>query len=129
MFTQSYQTHLQRQLSPQHWRILYHLLLLLQVFHSVNLESLATLLPVAMTFAGRRKALQRLLTALDIKTHWFPLLTSLLKARLLPGSTLYLIVDRTQWKHRNLCLFCHFRPRRIRLREITKAIGMNLTSG
>ncbi|NJM00677.1 MAG: IS4 family transposase [Synechococcaceae cyanobacterium SM2_3_2] len=57
-----------------------------------------------MTFAGRRKALQRLLTALDIKTHWFPVLTSLLKARFLPGSTLYLIVDRTQWKHRNLLM-------------------------
>ncbi len=57
-----------------------------------------------MTFAGRRKALQRLLTALDIQTHWFPLVTSLLKARFSPGSTLYVIVDRTQWKHRNLLM-------------------------
>ncbi|NJL98099.1 MAG: hypothetical protein HC924_04390 [Synechococcaceae cyanobacterium SM2_3_2] len=95
MLPQSYQIHLQRQLSPQHWRILHHLLLLIQVFHSVNLESLATLLPIAMTFASRRQALQRLLTALDIQTHWFRLITALLKARFSPHSTLYVILNRT----------------------------------
>ena len=48
---------------------------LLQLIKKVNLESLATALPIPIAFESRRKRIQRFLSlpTLNIETIWFPI--------------------------------------------------------
>lgn len=57
-----YQTHLQSQLSRSEYLLLTILLNLLQSIKQVKIETLATALPLPITFESRRKKIQRFLS-------------------------------------------------------------------
>lgn len=72
----------------------------------MQLETLATALPLPITFDSRRKKLQRFLSLpqLTIEKIWFPLLQAWLKADIAPQQVLYLAIDRTKWGWINLLM-------------------------
>lgn len=99
-----YQTHLQSQLSQADYLLLTLLVNLLQSIKKVKLETLATALPLPITFESRRKKIQRFLSLpqLTIEKIWFPIFQAWLKTELEPQQVLYLAIDRTKWGRINL---------------------------
>lgn len=99
-----YQTHLKSQLSLAEYLFLQILINLLQSLKKVSLETLATALPIPITFESRRKKIQRFLSLpnLTIENLWFPLVTTWLKTYFQPNQIVYLVLDRTAWKCINL---------------------------
>jgi len=71
-----YQTHLQSQLNRAVTTLLVNLL---QSIKQVKLETLATALPLPITFNSRRKSPKISITQLTLETIWFPILQSWLK--------------------------------------------------
>jgi len=71
-----YQTHLQSQLNRADYLLLTLLVNLLQSIKQVKLETLATALPLPITFNSRQKV-QRFLSLpqLTLETIWFPILS------------------------------------------------------
>jgi len=69
-----YQTHLQSQLNPD-YLLLTLLVNLLQSIKQVKLETLATALPLPITFNSRRKSPKISLPQLTLETIWFPILS------------------------------------------------------
>ena len=101
-----YQTHLQSQLSRSEYLLLTILLNLLQSIRQVKLETLATALPLPITFNSRRKKIQRFLSLpqLTIEKIWFPILQAWLKTDFIPQQVLYIAIDRTKWGCINLLM-------------------------
>ncbi len=99
-----YQTHLHTQLNRSEYLLLTILINLLQSIKQVKLETLATALPLPITFNSRRKKLQRFLSLpqLTIENIWFPILQAWLKAEFVPQKVLYIAIDRTKWGRINL---------------------------
>lgn len=106
MLPQFYQNHFQQQLKASEYLILKILLILIQNHKLVNLEKLATLLPIPIKFESRRRQLQRFLTLpiLNISRLWFPLIREILKIYFPPPQRLLLAIDRTQWQRRNILM-------------------------
>lgn len=73
-----YQTHLQSQLNRAEYLLLIMLVNLLQSLKQVKIETLATALPLPITFESRRKKIQRFLSLpqLTLEKIWFPILQS-----------------------------------------------------
>ncbi|MEP0925240.1 IS4 family transposase [Leptolyngbya sp. FACHB-711] len=82
------------------------LVALLQRERNVSMERLATLFAQPIQFESRRRNLQRFLQLpqLNLKALWFPILTYWLKQHFHRGQDVYLVIDRTQWKHHNLLM-------------------------
>lgn len=101
-----YQTHLQSQLNRADYLLLTLLVNLLQSIKQVKLETLATALPLPITFNSRRKKVQRFLSLpqLTLETIWFPILQSWLKNEFEPQQVLYVAIDRTKWGCINLLM-------------------------
>ena len=101
-----YQTHLKSQLSRPEYLLLIILLNLLQSIKQVKLETLATALPLPITFNSRRKKIQRFLSLpqLTLENIWFPILQAWLKADFIPQQVLYIAIDRTKWGCINLLM-------------------------
>jgi hypothetical protein len=115
-----YQTCLQANLSPTQYLTLEILIHLLQSYRTVQLEKLAALFPQPITFESRRRNLQRFLQLpqLSVKLLWFPLIKQIIKQefsqkdknhhqsrklkKLRHLGHLLLVIDRTEWKGRNL---------------------------
>jgi hypothetical protein len=99
-----YQTHLQSQLNRSNFLFLSCLVQLLQSVQQVRLETIATHLPLPITFESRRRKLQRFLKLpqLSFEQLWFPILTRWLQAAWHPQSLLHLAMDRTSWGRINL---------------------------
>ncbi len=99
-----YQTHLQSQLSQADYLLLTLLVNLLQSIKKVKLETLATALPLPITFESRRKKIQRFLSLpqLTIEKIWFPIFQAWLTTEFEPQQFLYLAIDRTKWGRINL---------------------------
>lgn len=99
-----YQTHLKSQLSLAEYLFLQILINLLQSLKKVSLETLATALPIPITFESRRKKIQRFLSSpnLTIEKMWFPLVTTWLSTDFQPEKLVYLVLDRTAWGCINL---------------------------
>jgi hypothetical protein len=106
MLPPSYQTHLQSQLSRAEYLLLTLLVNLLQSIKLVLLETLATALPLPITFNSRRKKVQRFLSLpqLTLEKIWFPILQSWLKNEFEPQQVLYVAIDRTKWGCINLLM-------------------------
>jgi hypothetical protein len=106
MLPPSYQTHLQSQLSRAEYLLLTLLVNLLQSSRQVKLETLATALPLPITFNSRRKKIQRFLSLpqLTLSKIWFPILQSWLKNEFEPQQVLYVAIDRTKWGCINLLM-------------------------
>jgi Transposase DDE domain len=99
-----YQTHLQSQLQQGNYLLLSCLVQLLQSVKQVRLETIATHLPLPVTFESRRRKLQRFLKLpqLSFEQLWFPILIHWLQSRWSPQSLLHLAIDRTSWSKINL---------------------------
>ncbi len=104
MIPEFYQTHLKSQLSLAEYLLLKILLTLLQSTKKVSLETLATALPIPITFESRRKKIQRFLSlpSLTIEKIWFPIVTTWLKTHFTSAKIIYVVIDRTNWACVNL---------------------------
>lgn len=101
-----YQEHLELQLRRSQYLLLSCLIHLLQTIKQVRLETLATALPLPITFESRRRKLQRFLKLpqLTFETLWFPVILAWIKAEFDPSSLLSLAIDRTSWAGVNLLM-------------------------
>ena len=99
-----YQTYLKSQLSLAEYLFLQILINLLQVSKQVKLETLATVLPIPITFESRRKRIQRFLSlpSLTIEKIWLPLVATRLSIYWQAEKMIYLVIDRTAWGRGNL---------------------------
>jgi hypothetical protein len=104
MVPKFYQTHLKSQLSLAEYLLLKILLTLLQSIKKVSLETLATALPIPITFESRRKKIQRFLSlhSLTIEKIWFPIVTAWLETQFTSEKIIYVVIDRTSWACVNL---------------------------
>jgi len=77
---------------------------LLQVHRDVRIEKLASHYPLPIKQESRRRHLQRFLAlpALSIPIVWFPLIKQIIQEYCPQNKPLYLALDWTQWKDKNL---------------------------
>ena len=101
-----YSKHLKKQFSYSQYLILVILIHLLQDLQTVSLEELARRFPVPIQLRSRVKKIQRFLSLsqFNIKTVWFPILESWLKTEWQSNKTIYLAIDRSQWRAINLLM-------------------------
>jgi hypothetical protein len=101
-----YQAHLKSQLSRAEYLFLQILINILQAIKNVNLEKLATALPLPILFESRRKKIQRFLSQpnWNIETIWLPIIRVWLESYFTPGQVLYVVIDRTSWGCINLLM-------------------------
>lgn len=106
MLPPSYQACLAAQLSQIQLITLTLLVALLQKERQVSLERLATLFAQPIQFESRRRNLQRflILPQLSAKALWFPIVKHWLKRHFKAGKRIWVVIDRTQWKHHNLLM-------------------------
>ncbi len=99
-----YQKHLKSQLSLPEYLLLKILINLLQSIKKVSLESLATILPIPITFESRRKRIQRFLSLPNLKIEkiWFPIVTEWLETQFTSETIIHVVIDRTNWAWVNL---------------------------
>lgn len=99
-----YQTHLKSQFSLAEYLLLKILINILQSIKKVSLETLATALPIPITFESRRKKIQRFLSlpSLTIEKIWFPIVTTWLATHFTGEKIIYVVIDRTNWAGVNL---------------------------
>ncbi len=104
MLPKFYQTHLKSQLSLAEYLLLQILLTLLQSIKKVSLETLATALPIPITFESRRKKIQRFLSlpSLTLEKIWFPIVTTWLETHFTCPEIIYVVIDSTNWAGINL---------------------------
>ena len=81
MIPEFYQNHLKSQLTLAEYIFLKIMLHLLQSIKKVNLEKLASSLPLPIKFESRRKRIQRFLSLPNLKIEkiWFPIIAELLR--------------------------------------------------
>ena len=101
-----YQTHLEKQLESSELLFLELLINVLQDIKEVNLEKIATALPLPILFESRRKKVQRFLSlpSLNIETMWFPIIKSWLAQNFPRNQSIKLVIDRTIWQRKNLIM-------------------------
>ncbi|MBD2124629.1 hypothetical protein [Trichocoleus sp. FACHB-262] len=78
--------------------------LLLPTLKSIKLESLAANLPIPIQSESRLRKLKRFLSSseLSFERLWHPILIEQLHKIHAPGASIYVALDRTQWKQTNL---------------------------
>lgn len=106
MLPELYRTSLKNQLSQAQFLTLEILVWLLQAHKQIKIERLAAYFPLPILFESRRRHIQRflLLRVLSIPIIWFPIIEAIIKLKFNPGERIYLAIDRTQWKDKNLFL-------------------------
>ena len=79
-------------------------ILMLQSYRIIQIEKLASILPIPIKYQSRRRHLQRFLALpqLTTKCIWFPIIKKWLKINQTPKRVCYLAIDRTRWQERNL---------------------------
>ena len=99
-----YQTHLRSCLSPAQFLLLLLVIQLLQTLKTVKLESLAANLPIPIQSESRLRKLKRFLSLSEFTFErlWHPILVEQLHRAHAPGASIYVALDRTQWKQTNL---------------------------
>jgi hypothetical protein len=104
MLPEFYRISLQNQLTYSQLLTLEILVWLLQVHKQVKLERLAAHFPLPILFESRRRHIQRFLnlSVLSISLIWFPIIEMVIQGKIKLGQRLYLAIDRTQWKDKNL---------------------------
>lgn len=99
-----YQKYFEENLSPAQWGLLQLLIWLLQTQKQVRIERLASCLPLPILYESRRKKVRRFLVlpTLSVSLLWFPLIKLIVKQEFKDGTRLIMVLDRTQWKSRNV---------------------------
>jgi hypothetical protein len=101
-----YQKHLENQLEPSELLLLTILINILQEIRDISIEKIATALPLPILFESRRKKIQIFLSLplIDTKKIWFPIIKDWLEQTFGLSQIIYLVVDRTCWKEKNLIM-------------------------
>jgi hypothetical protein len=104
MLPKFYQNCLESQLNPRQYRSIQILLYLLQNHKTVQIEKLSALFGLPIKYESRRRHIQRLLhlAQMSVKSLWFPLFKKILKQHYQKKKTCYVVIDRTQWRDRNI---------------------------
>ena len=91
MLSTLYQQHLENRLKPSELLFFNVLINVLQNIKEVNLEKIATVLPIPILFESRRKKIQRFLSlpSLNIKTLWFPIIKDWVAQNFLDNQPIY----------------------------------------
>ena len=78
--------------------------LILQSYRTIQIEKLASILPIPIKYQSRRRHIQRFLVLpqLTTKCTWFPIIKKWLKINQSRKKVCYLAIDRTRWQERNL---------------------------
>lgn len=99
-----YQACLKNQLNPRQYRSVQILMWLLQSHKTVQIEKLAALLGLPIQYESRRRHLQRLLKLPQISAPclWFPIFKQIVKKYCRHQKPVYVVIDRTQWRDRNI---------------------------
>ena len=94
MLPELYQTHFQKYLKPCDYVLLEILINLLQSIKQVNLEKIATSLPLPILFESRRKKIQRFLSLPEwkVKTIWLSLMSQWINTSVNRREVLYLYI-------------------------------------
>jgi len=84
----------------------------LQDIKEVSLEKLANALRLPILFESRRQKVQPFLSLpiLQISKLWFPLIKDCLAQNFMSNDAIYLVIDRTKWKRKNLTGFSLRQP-------------------
>lgn len=79
---------------------------LLQIYKTISIELLATIYEMPIQMESRRKAIQRFLAleSLVIAKIWFMIIKNEFILKTSSKKVLLIIIDRTQWKERNLLM-------------------------
>ncbi|WP_144054295.1 transposase [Pleurocapsa sp. PCC 7319] len=95
---------MEKLLTPRQYATLRIVVLLLQNYRTIQIEKLASLLPIPLKYQSRRRHLQRflMLPKLTPKCIWFPIIKKWLKINQTNKRICYVAIDRTRWKERNL---------------------------
>lgn len=114
MLPKLYQIHFQQYLKASDYLLLEILINLLQSIKQVNLEKLATSLPLPILFESRRKKIQRFLSlpAFQVKTIWLSLIYQWIDESIEPKEVLHLAIDRTRWQSINILVISWIYHRR-----------------
>lgn len=77
---------------------------MLQSYRTIQIEKLASILPIPIKYQSRRRHLQRFLNIpqLSNKCIWFPIIKKWLKTNQHRKKVYYVAIDRTRWQERNL---------------------------
>jgi hypothetical protein len=104
MLPKSYQNQLKSQVDERTYLLIEIVINLLQAVKTVNLEKLATFLPMPILFESRRRKIQRFLKlpGLTIENLWVPLIKIWIESELGQNKIYYLVIDRTNWGEINL---------------------------
>jgi hypothetical protein len=104
MIPEFYQNHFKSQLSQAEYLLLKIVINILQSIKDVNLETLATVIPMPIKFESRRKKLQRFLSLpnFTIEKIWFPIVMTWLETYFEKSKIIYIAIDRTSWGRINL---------------------------
>ena len=104
MLLSLYQISLENQLEPSELLFLSLMINVLQDVKQVSWEKLATVLPLPILFASRRKKIQRFLSlpSFNIETLWFPIIEKWLGQKFVKDQAIYMAIDRTSWCQLNL---------------------------
>ncbi len=101
-----YKKHLEKQFNYPQYLILLILLNLLQNLKTVRLEELARRSPFPIKLKSRIVKLQRFLSLkqFNIKTLWFPIISSWIQEELNCGEVIEIVIDQSQWRSINLLM-------------------------
>ena len=104
MLPEFYHKCLEQLLTPRQYTTLRIVVLMLQSYRMIQIEKLASLLPIPIKYQSRRRHLQRFLVLpqLTTKCIWFPIIKKWLKINQTRKKVCYLAIDRTRWQERNL---------------------------
>lgn len=104
MLPKFYQNCFQSQLSSAGMMTLQILIFLLQSHKTVQIEKLAALFPLPIKYESRRRHLQRFLILPSLKARllWFPVVKKIIRSHVQKKKSVFLVIDRTQWRERNL---------------------------
>jgi hypothetical protein len=101
-----YSKHLKKQFNPPQYLIVLIVINLLQNVQTIVLEEIARRFPCPIQLRSRIKKLQRFLSLqqFQIKTLWFPILKDWVEQEWQSGESIYLALDRSQWREINLLM-------------------------
>ena len=99
MLPELYQNHFRQHFKQSDYLLLEILINLLQSIKQVNLEKLATSLPLPILFESRRRKIQRFLSlpSWDVKKIWLSLIIQWIEKSIDSQEVLYVPIDRTRW--------------------------------
>lgn len=104
MLEQFYLDVLSRYLTQDQVITLSMLVWLIQAHKTVKIERLAAHFSLPIKYESRRKRIQRFLKLdrLSVSALWFPIVQQTIEKKYQKGERIYLVLDRTQWKDKNL---------------------------